>query len=57
MANFNKTTFREGYLPTFSEFKKTHKNVIATSEMAKAYKALTGKTPTKKQLKDIEVRD
>ncbi|WP_341215766.1 hypothetical protein [uncultured Wocania sp.] len=57
MKSFKKTTFREGYKPTFSEFKKSHSNVIALEDMAEAYETITGKKPNKKQLKDIEVNN
>ena len=57
MSHFKNTTFREGYNPTFSEFKKSHANVISLEDMAEAFEACTGNKPTKKQLEKIEVID
>lgn len=48
MKRFKNTTFREGYNPTFSEFKKAHKNTIDINEMEVAYEVVTGKKPKKK---------
>lgn len=57
MKSFKTTTFREGYKPTFPEFKKSHANVIALEDMAEAFEILTGKKPSAKQLQDIEVEN
>lgn len=55
MKTFKSTSFREGYNPTFPEFLNSHKNVIAFDDMAEAFEVVTGKKPTKKDLKQIEV--
>ena len=48
MKKFKNTTFREGYNPTFSEFKKSHKKVIDANDMEVAYEVVTGKKPKRK---------
>lgn len=55
MKRYKTTTFREGYNPTFPEFLKSHKNVIALEDMAEAYEVVTGRKPERKDLKQIDV--
>ena len=54
MKKFKNTTFREGYNPSFSEFKKSHANTIALEDMAEAFKVVTGKAPTNKQKQALQ---
>lgn len=54
MAKYKNTTFREGYNPTFSEFKKSHKKTIGIDNLADAYKALTGNKPTKSEITKLQ---
>ena len=48
MAEFKNTTFREGYNPSLSEFKKTHGHLFNENEIEKAYEVVTGKKPKNK---------
>lgn len=47
MKKFKNTTFREGYNPSFSEFKKSHSKVIDVNDIEVAYELVTGKKPKK----------
>lgn len=54
MKRFKNTTFREGYNPSFPEFKKSHASIIALEDMAEAYKIVSGKEPTKTQKQALQ---
>lgn len=54
MKKFKNTTFREGYNPTFSEFRKAHSKIFSVEEMPEAYKACTGKSTSAKDKKELK---
>lgn len=54
MKQFKNTTFKEGYNPSFLEFKKAHGHVISSQDMEAAYKVVSGKDLTKKQKDDLK---
>jgi hypothetical protein len=57
MAKYKNTEFREGYSPSFSEFKKSHKKIFSEEEMEDAYKACTGRTLSAKDKKSKKLKE